>query len=202
MIANHERYRDILTAGRKVLAEKGFENTKVSDIVERAGVAKGTFYLYFPSKFDLVLALAQDMRQQILSEAKLASAGKKNSREALAAAISAAFRAMSNFRDIFPVFNAISAFSTDRWEAEKEIRIPYYLFLRQLIEEGQKSGEFRSDLNPAVTSRLIAGMVEHAAHECFVYHSPIAVEDYLDHIRKLIDALFNRDSDAGGQSAL
>ena len=33
---------------RKVLREKGYDSTTVSDIVKEAGVAQGTFYLYFP----------------------------------------------------------------------------------------------------------------------------------------------------------
>ena len=33
--------------------DKGFAKTTISDIVERAGLAKGTFYLYFKDKYDL-----------------------------------------------------------------------------------------------------------------------------------------------------
>ncbi|GAE31294.1 TetR/AcrR family transcriptional regulator [Alkalihalobacillus hemicellulosilyticus] len=39
--------------------EKGFEHTSVSDIVKQAGVAQGTFYLYFKSKNELVPAIAE-----------------------------------------------------------------------------------------------------------------------------------------------
>src|SRR5215472_17408382 len=50
-----DRRAALLQAAREVLAEKGYEATKVSDIVARAGAAQGTFYLYFPSKLSLVL---------------------------------------------------------------------------------------------------------------------------------------------------
>ena len=57
-----DRRAAILQAAREVLATKGLEAAKISDIVARAGVAQGTFYLYFPSKSSLVIALTEEMR--------------------------------------------------------------------------------------------------------------------------------------------
>ena len=53
------RREQILSAARLVFDEKGYESATVSEIVSAAGVAQGTFYLYFPSKRDVVLALAK-----------------------------------------------------------------------------------------------------------------------------------------------
>lgn len=40
----------IIDAGMRLLAEHGFEGTKLSEVARLAGVAKGTIYLYFESK--------------------------------------------------------------------------------------------------------------------------------------------------------
>ena len=53
-----ERYRrtrseEIVKRAIRVFAKKGYENTSMDDIAERAKVAKGTLYYYFPSKEDL-----------------------------------------------------------------------------------------------------------------------------------------------------
>lgn len=45
---------DLLTAAFKLFLTKGAENTSIDDIVKKAGVAKGTFYLYFKDKNDLI----------------------------------------------------------------------------------------------------------------------------------------------------
>ncbi|GIN59546.1 TetR family transcriptional regulator [Lederbergia ruris] len=194
MIGKPERFMEILTAARSVLAEKGFDATKVSEIVERAGVAKGTFYLYFPSKLDLVFALVREMREKILLEAEKVIGSQSSKQEELIQVIKAAFSVMENYNDVFPVFNAVSAFKTEHWKAEKEIRRPYYSFLKSLIESGQKSGEFRSDLNTEMISSLIEGMVEHVAHECFVYDSMLQIDDYIDTINQLLSkSLSNND---------
>ncbi|MBX0312473.1 MAG: TetR/AcrR family transcriptional regulator, partial [Sulfurihydrogenibium sp.] len=37
----------IIVAAKELFSTKGYHETKVSDIVEKAGVAQGTFYLYF-----------------------------------------------------------------------------------------------------------------------------------------------------------
>ena len=51
----------LVYAALAVFKKKGLEQTKVSDIVKQAGVAQGTFYLYFPSKLAVMPALAQCM---------------------------------------------------------------------------------------------------------------------------------------------
>ena len=42
----------LINSAIKIFAEKGFWKAKVSDIVNDAGVAQGTFYIYFESKND------------------------------------------------------------------------------------------------------------------------------------------------------
>lgn len=52
-----ERARLILQAAEEVLTEKGYHDTSMDEIAARVGVAKGTVYLHYPSKEDLVVAL-------------------------------------------------------------------------------------------------------------------------------------------------
>lgn len=54
------RRDELMRAGMTLFSEKGYHNTKVSDIVREAGVAQGTFYLYFESKADLFAALLDE----------------------------------------------------------------------------------------------------------------------------------------------
>jgi AcrR family transcriptional regulator len=53
--------QQILEAAREVIGQKGFAGTRVSDIVAQAGVAQGTFYLYFKSKQDVVSEIANSI---------------------------------------------------------------------------------------------------------------------------------------------
>jgi AcrR family transcriptional regulator len=62
--SSHERHRDLMEAAVRVFTEKGIGRATVADIAEAAGVAKGTFYLYFDTKEHLLGAL----RQQLVDE--------------------------------------------------------------------------------------------------------------------------------------
>jgi len=55
----------ILHAAKDVFAERGYPASGVSDIIERAGVARGTFYLYFESKRTVFTALVDHALQAI-----------------------------------------------------------------------------------------------------------------------------------------
>lgn len=51
---NKKRKKEsLLNTAFQLFTTKGFQNTSVADIVKDAGVAKGTFYLYFTDKYDL-----------------------------------------------------------------------------------------------------------------------------------------------------
>lgn len=49
-----ERLTEFLDTARQLFFEKGYEKTSVNDIIQKVGVAKGTFYHYFKSKEDLL----------------------------------------------------------------------------------------------------------------------------------------------------
>jgi TetR/AcrR family fatty acid metabolism transcriptional regulator len=58
-----ERREEILEASLTLFAQKGFNETTVDDIAAAAGVAKGTIYLYFPSKEHILMALKQQFQK-------------------------------------------------------------------------------------------------------------------------------------------
>ena len=51
------RINEILDAAETLFYERGYQPTMISDIVRKIGVAQGTFYYYFTSKEEIVVAL-------------------------------------------------------------------------------------------------------------------------------------------------
>ncbi len=51
----------IIDSARKVIGKNGFSNTRISDIVSEAGLAQGTFYLYFKNKKDVIEEIGDQM---------------------------------------------------------------------------------------------------------------------------------------------
>lgn len=70
------RIDDLMTAAAALFIAKGIEPTTVDDIVIRAGVAKGTFYHYFATKSDVILALRERFIQEFI---KRVDVGMKSS---------------------------------------------------------------------------------------------------------------------------
>ena len=60
-----ERKQQLLQAAERLFTQKGFGATRISDICAEAGVAKGLFYWYFPTKASLFGELVRTMRQQL-----------------------------------------------------------------------------------------------------------------------------------------
>src|SRR5687767_15870180 len=65
-----QRRQEILAAARDVFARRGYHQSTIDDIVVEAGVARGTFYLYFEDKraifSDLIDRFAQQLTMAIV----------------------------------------------------------------------------------------------------------------------------------------
>ena len=55
-----ERRAQLLAAATRVIAERGYANTSVDDVIKAAGASRGTFYLYFESRDALFAELLDD----------------------------------------------------------------------------------------------------------------------------------------------
>jgi len=71
-----ERRGDLMQAARRLFLKKGVASTTIEQITSRAKVAKGTFYLYFSSKEDVLAALADRYGDELLAQIKAAIAEK------------------------------------------------------------------------------------------------------------------------------
>lgn len=58
----------IKRAAAELFAERGFSQTRIADIVAKAGVAQGTFYLHFESKPSVFVALVDDFFEGLMAE--------------------------------------------------------------------------------------------------------------------------------------
>ena len=62
----------LLSTAYELFVNQGFAKTTISDIAKKAGLAKGTFYLYFKDKYDLKDQLVARKSAQLIQEAQAA----------------------------------------------------------------------------------------------------------------------------------
>lgn len=58
----------IIKAGKEMLAEEGYQQVSIKSLAEKAGIATGTFYLYFSNKDKLVESIADEMYEKLIEE--------------------------------------------------------------------------------------------------------------------------------------
>jgi AcrR family transcriptional regulator len=80
------RYGAIIDAARALASESGLRAVHIAPVAERAGVAAGTVYRYFPSKEDLVAAVISDTAERKVAAIRAATASAPGALSGLAAA--------------------------------------------------------------------------------------------------------------------
>jgi AcrR family transcriptional regulator len=65
----------LLDAAEDIFGKKGFENTSVYEITQKAGVAQGTFYIYFPDKKSIFTELVKELNHLVREELAVATEG-------------------------------------------------------------------------------------------------------------------------------
>ncbi len=69
------RPQELLAAAMDLFVERGFASTRLEDVARRAGVSKGTLYLYFANKEELFKAVVRDSIVPVIGEAEASVAG-------------------------------------------------------------------------------------------------------------------------------
>ncbi len=72
------RRQPILRNAARLFSEKGYRGTTVDDIVQATGIAKGTFYIYFKSKEDLLIEVIKNLIAETVVEIEDSLAGEKD----------------------------------------------------------------------------------------------------------------------------
>src|SRR3712207_4453559 len=151
----------ILRAATKVFARSGYFNSKVADVARVAGVADGTVYLYFKSKEEILRSLFDRGVGEAIREARARLSELADPREKLREIARLHLESLGRDRDLAVVFQVELRGSTKFMEEFSAAGLAEYLeIIHQTIEDGQKSGTFRKDLNATVCSKILYGALD------------------------------------------
>jgi TetR/AcrR family transcriptional regulator, fatty acid metabolism regulator protein len=154
----------ILRAAITVFAHNGYFNAKVADIAREAGVADGTVYLYFKSKEEILHSIFDRSVDEAVAEAKKKLAETEDPREKLRQIAQLHLERLGADRDLAVVFQVELRGSTKFMEEFSAAGFAEYLALiRSTVEEGQRAGLFRPDLNAKVVSKILFGALDEMA---------------------------------------
>lgn len=146
----------IVAAARSLFAEQRYDEVTIDDITGRADVAKGTFYLHFRTKEDVVSEVYNDLIRPAVEEVYQAISDQAPARALLASF----FQAVAAPAGANPRL-AQTAFSHGMSEVYAEPQEDDDLFsttLIKIVAQGQKSGELRPDWRPAEMAMMLGAL--------------------------------------------
>lgn len=173
--AKHEARKEaILQAGLEVLWEKGYNGTGVKDLVEAAGIPKGSFYFYFDSKEDFAVeALEYYIRQNNPEQGLLAQATGHDPLERLQAYAALRMEGIASCSTSIKrgcMLSNLMAEMTGQNDAiraavlrgERKLRQPVIDLLQEAIDEGQLPADEDPEAMAAFMESTIRGAVTSA----------------------------------------
>lgn len=153
-----ERPRQILAAALAVFGEHGLAASRLDDIAKRAGLSKGTIYLYFANKEELFRAVVQHTVIRKIEEGEeLASSPTASAMEMLTG-FTRRYWAFVRSGEFAPIFRLVHAEILDfpdlaRFYADEVVARGHRL-ITSIIARGIETGEFRA-IDPAVAARML-----------------------------------------------
>jgi TetR/AcrR family fatty acid metabolism transcriptional regulator len=151
----------ILRAAVKVFAQKGYFNSKVSDIAGEAGIADGTVYLYFKSKDEILHSIFDQAMDVFIDEGKRELALLDKPVDRLRRIAEMHLERLGADRDLAIVFQVELRGSIKFMQEFSAAGFADYLdVIRQTVEEGQRSGVFRNDIKPVIAAKILYGALD------------------------------------------
>jgi AcrR family transcriptional regulator len=157
-----DRRQAILAAASDVASEKGIGAVQIVSIANRAGIAAGTVYRYFPSKTDLVAALTSAFCEQELAVMEAAAKAAPGPLSGLVAAIATfAMRAVARRRLTFALLAEPAEPDLDEARAgfRHALNAEFTTLIARAVEEGHLRDPDPGLLAPALVGALIDGLV-------------------------------------------
>jgi len=159
--ASTNKYEAILRAAIKVFARNGFFNSKVAGIAKEAGVADGTVYLYFKNKDDVLVSIFNYVVAEALERGRMRVETLDDPLEALRRIAMGHLELFASDRDLAIVFQVEFRSSTKFMEQFSATGVTEYLeIIRAAIQEGQKQGLLRKELNSTLLAKILFGSLD------------------------------------------
>lgn len=175
--------KELLLAAYNLFLEKNFEKTSIDDIAKNAGVAKGTFYLYFNDKHDILNKLILQKSNEIIKEAlaKTNALGSEDYRERTLFFIEHIIDYLKNNESLLNLINKNISWGLYRKaimkpEAYNEVKKVLDLFINNLTNEGMNKEDAE------MTLFMIFELVGSVCFTTIILKEPVDIE----HIKPLL----------------
>ena len=161
---DENKHQKILHAAIKVFSEKGFYNSRVSEIAKEADVADGTIYLYFKNKDDILISLFEEEFGKFVQNMQVELGKEKDPLQKIKRFAITHLSLVTKHPHLGEVMGVEVRQSTKFMkEYVNKPFIEYLNIIRSVVIEGQEKGLLRKDLTPGVMKRAFFGALDEMA---------------------------------------
>jgi AcrR family transcriptional regulator len=181
----------LLDAAESVFADVGYHEASIVKITEIAGVAQGTFYLYFESKKQVFDELVRDLNRRVRHAMKEASAQGGTRLEAEVLGFAAYFRFTAEHKALYRIIRQAEFVSPEMLRYHYERLSEGYV---EALREARDSGEV-GEIDPKVTAWALMGMGELIGLRWLLMENRDRMpKSVLDELERIIGCVLEADS--------
>ncbi len=191
--ATSNKYRAILDAALRVIAENGYHHARVSRIAQEAGVADGTIYLYFKNKEDLLVSLFRERMGEFIALVKEELGRWQDPLDKLRGLVATHFRYLESDRSLALVTQIqLRQPNPSLREAISGPLKEYFRVIEELVAEGIAGGVFRPRIDVRVARNMIFGTMDEVVTCWVLSRRRYSLSEQVDQVWQLLTCGLSR----------
>lgn len=181
------KYKQIIDAAVKVIAENGYHASQVAKIAKEAGVADGTIYLYFENKEDILVSVFKEKMGQFTTRIQKQIERQSNAKDKLRTLIHTHFVELSENYQLAIVAQLELRQSDQKLRLKINTILKDYLnIIDQIVEEGRGEQLFRNDLPLPLVRQMIFGTLDEIVTTWVMQDRRYNLVELTDQVHQLI----------------
>src|SRR6266403_1484267 len=159
-----DKPQQIIDAAIRVFARTGYDNSRVSDIAREAGIARGTIYLYFRTKDEILVTLFREKMAQWVALVRREIATERGAEAKIRKLVALHFAVLEGDPDLAEVVQVElrQGHKFFRGASAHEVSA-YFDLIGSILEEGVAAGRFEADLPVKVATKVLFGAMDQVA---------------------------------------
>ncbi len=153
----------IMNAAIHEFKANGFADTAVADITKTAGLGVGTFYNYFNSKEEALMAIVKELFKQVEENVKFMARENSSTLKLLEFCSMSTARLIDENRFILPMFKSAIERSDKPENLPKNLSPEFKKIFEEIIQRGQSLNEIRRDIPIDIISEMFHSIYQAAA---------------------------------------
>lgn len=184
-----QKRESLFNTAFRLFTTKGLSKTSISDIVSEAGVAKGTFYLYFKDKYDIRNKLVSHKTGLLFFDAHeaLLKTDLTGFEEQLAFIVDYILNRLEQDHSLLLFISKNLSWGVFKGVMEEKVPDEDYQFYQSYLQLLSMSDH--TYRNPELMLFTIIELVGSTCYSCILHEQPVSLKEYLPYLHKSIDGI-------------